>query len=124
MNDNARDDDHSDGHYTATGPTKHARAAYQPARTRLRRAAPSLDVVAAAEYLLTQPDAYLYRRRYLDLITQTPGPTEHRSPTTPQLNATYLSPLPRTAELIVRFVHCRHPAIFCEVVTAVFDARE
>ncbi|AZI60731.1 hypothetical protein ACH49M_03180 [Rhodococcus qingshengii] len=74
MNDNARDDDHSDGHYTATGPTKHARAAYQPARTRLRRAAPSLDVVAAAEYLLTQPDAYLYRRRYLDLITQTPGP--------------------------------------------------
>ncbi len=56
----------------ATGPTKHARAAYQPARTRLRRAAPSLDVVAAAEYLLTQPDAYLYRRRYLDLITQTP----------------------------------------------------
>lgn len=74
MNDNARDDDHSDGHYTATGPTKHARAAYQPARTQLRRAAPSLDVVAAAEYLLTQPDAYLYRRRYLDLITQTPGP--------------------------------------------------
>ncbi|RQO40078.1 hypothetical protein DBV08_31445 [Rhodococcus sp. KBW08] len=74
MNDNARDDDHSDGHYTATGPTKHARAAYQPARTRLRRAAPSLDVVAAAEYLLTQPDAYLYRRRYLDLIAQTPGP--------------------------------------------------
>ncbi|RAL31849.1 hypothetical protein CVN56_26795 [Rhodococcus sp. AQ5-07] len=35
------------------------------------RAAPSSEVLAAAQYLLQQPDAYLYRRRYLELITQT-----------------------------------------------------
>lgn len=74
MNNTARDDDRSDGHYTAIGPPQNARADYQPARTRLMRAAPSPEVVAAAEYLLTQPDAYLHRRRYLDLIAQTPGP--------------------------------------------------
>ena len=74
MNSTARNDDRNDGRYTAIGPAQHTRTEYQPAHTRLMRAAPSLDVVAAAEYLLTQPDAYLYRRRYLDLITQTPGP--------------------------------------------------
>ncbi|MBT2269971.1 hypothetical protein J7E69_00475 [Rhodococcus enclensis] len=31
-------------------------------------------MVSAAEFLLAQPDAYLYRRRYLELITHTPGP--------------------------------------------------
>lgn len=74
MKNAARDDDRRDGHYAAIGPTRNGRADYQPARTRLERAAPSPEVVAAAEYLLTQPDAYLYRRRYLDLIAQTPGP--------------------------------------------------
>ncbi|MDN3460815.1 hypothetical protein [Rhodococcus sp. APC 3903] len=74
MNSTARNDDRNDWRYTAIGPAQHTRTEYQPAHTRLMRAAPSPDVVAAAEYLLTQPDAYLYRRRYLDLITQTPGP--------------------------------------------------
>ncbi|MBT2266003.1 hypothetical protein [Rhodococcus erythropolis] len=37
-------------------------------------AAPHPDVVAAVELLLAEPDAYLYRRRYLGLITHTPGP--------------------------------------------------
>ncbi|BBE44269.1 hypothetical protein EEB12_09350 [Rhodococcus sp. WS1] len=74
MNSTARNDDRNDGRYTAIGPAQHTRTEYQPAHTRLMRAAPSPDVVAAAEYLLTQPDAYLYRRRYLDLITQTSGP--------------------------------------------------
>ncbi|MBT2263472.1 hypothetical protein [Rhodococcus erythropolis] len=44
------------------------------ARTGLSRAAPHPDVVAATEFLLAEPDAYLYRRRYLELITHTPGP--------------------------------------------------
>ncbi|MDI9909366.1 hypothetical protein [Rhodococcus sp. IEGM 1406] len=30
--------------------------------------------MAAVEFLLAEPDAYLYRRRYLDLITHSLGP--------------------------------------------------
>jgi hypothetical protein len=62
-----RSGDHTEQHYTATSD-------HQPAPTRLSRAAPHPDVVAAAEFLLAEPDAYLYRRRYLELITHTPGP--------------------------------------------------
>nr|WP_279218822.1 hypothetical protein [Rhodococcus erythropolis] len=51
-----------------------AAASHEPAPARLARAAPHPDVVAAAEYLLAEPDAYLYRRRYLQLITHTRGP--------------------------------------------------
>lgn len=40
----------------------------------LTRAAPHPHVVAAAKFLLAEPDAHLYRRRYLDLITHTPRP--------------------------------------------------
>ncbi|MDV6278356.1 hypothetical protein R3Q06_33515 [Rhodococcus erythropolis] len=58
---------HTEQHYTAA-------ASHQHAHTRLTRAAPHPDVVAAAEFLLAEPDAYLYRRRYLELITHTPGP--------------------------------------------------
>ncbi|MGR6520143.1 hypothetical protein ACU5JM_00680 (plasmid) [Rhodococcus erythropolis] len=58
---------HTDQHYTAA-------VSHQPAHTRLTRAAPHPDVVDAAEFLLAEPDAYLYRRRYLELITHTPGP--------------------------------------------------
>ncbi|MDJ0104908.1 hypothetical protein QM646_00665 [Rhodococcus erythropolis] len=54
-------------HYTAA-------VIHQPAHVRLTRASPHPDVVAAAEFLLAEPDAYLYRRRYLELITHTPGP--------------------------------------------------
>lgn len=46
----------------------------QHAPVRLTLATPHPDVVAAAEFLLAEPDAYLYRRRYLELITHTPGP--------------------------------------------------
>ncbi|RQO46103.1 hypothetical protein DBV08_17855 [Rhodococcus sp. KBW08] len=66
MNNTARDDNRSDRYNAHPG--------HQPARTRFTRAVPSPEVVAAAVYLLAQPDAYLCRRRYLDLITQTPGP--------------------------------------------------
>ncbi|WP_193777160.1 hypothetical protein [Rhodococcus sp. YH3-3] len=38
---------------------------------RFARAASSPEVIAAAQFLLQQPDAYLYRRRYLELIVQT-----------------------------------------------------
>ncbi|GCB59668.1 MULTISPECIES: hypothetical protein [Rhodococcus] len=44
------------------------------ARARRTRTAPPPDVMAAVEFLLAEPDAYLYRRRYLDLITHTLGP--------------------------------------------------
>ncbi|WP_285183338.1 hypothetical protein ACBG85_30510 (plasmid) [Rhodococcus sp. NyZ502] len=59
--------DLTEQHYTAV-------VNHQSAPTRLARAAPHPDVVAAAEFLLAEPDAYLYRRRYLELITHTPGP--------------------------------------------------
>ncbi|WP_251014903.1 hypothetical protein [Rhodococcus qingshengii] len=59
------------GHHTEQ---HHTAAAGHHARTGLSRAAPHPDVVAAAEFLLAQPDAYLYRRRYLELISHTPGP--------------------------------------------------
>lgn len=63
-----RSGNHTEQHYTATSD-------HQPApTTRFVRAAPHPDVVAAAEFLLAEPDAYLYRRRYLELITHTPGP--------------------------------------------------
>lgn len=58
---------HAEQHYTAT-------VSHQRAHTNLARSAPHPDVVAAAEFLLAEPDAYLYRRRYLELITHTPGP--------------------------------------------------
>lgn len=51
-----------------------AGTSHQHTHTRLARAAPRPDVVAAAELLLAEPDAYLYRRRYLELITHAPGP--------------------------------------------------
>ncbi|MGZ0145320.1 hypothetical protein [Rhodococcus qingshengii] len=35
---------------------------------------PSSEVLAATQYLLQQPDAYLHRRRYLELITHTTAP--------------------------------------------------
>ncbi|RAL31855.1 hypothetical protein CVN56_27140 [Rhodococcus sp. AQ5-07] len=38
------------------------------------RAAPRPEVVAAAHFLLHQPDAHLYRRRYLELLAHTTGP--------------------------------------------------
>ncbi|MGE2772790.1 hypothetical protein ACQGAO_31755 [Rhodococcus sp. 1.20] len=62
-----RSGNHTEQHYTAT-------VSQQPVPTRPARAAPHPDVVAAAEFLLAEPDAYLYRRRYLELITHTTGP--------------------------------------------------
>ncbi|MDV6277905.1 hypothetical protein R3Q06_30925 [Rhodococcus erythropolis] len=67
MSSPRRSGNHTEQHYTAT-------VSHQPAPTRLTRAAPHPDVVTAAEFLLAERDAYLYRRRYLELITHTPGP--------------------------------------------------
>jgi hypothetical protein len=41
------------------------------ASAKATQAAPSSEVVAAAEFLLGQPDARALRRRYLELITST-----------------------------------------------------
>lgn len=67
MSSPRRDGNHTEQHNTAA-------VNYQPAHVRLTQAAPHPDVVAAAEFLLAEPDAYLYRRHYLELITHTPGP--------------------------------------------------
>lgn len=67
MSNPRRDGNHADERYTAA-------AGHQHAQTRITRAAPHPDVVAAAEFLLAEPDAYLYRRHYLELIAHTPGP--------------------------------------------------
>ena len=48
---------------------------------RFARAASSPEVIAAAQFLLQQPDAYLHRRRYLELIvdtTDSDGTPDHR----------------------------------------------
>ncbi len=42
-------------------------------RSALAHAAPSPEVIAATELLLAQPDAYRYRRRYLELIIRGRG---------------------------------------------------
>jgi hypothetical protein len=42
-------------------------------------AAPSSEVVAAAEFLLGQPDARALRRRYLELITRTTSASGKRT---------------------------------------------
>lgn len=39
-----------------------------PAKSAPKQTAPSPEIIAATEFLLAQPDAYLYRRRYLELI--------------------------------------------------------
>lgn len=70
-----RRSERTDPHYTATNPHEHGTTSHLAhPHARPTRAAPHPDVVAAAEFLLAEPDAYLYRRRYLDLITHTPGP--------------------------------------------------
>lgn len=67
MSSPRRSSNHTEQHYTAAVSHEHA-------HTRRARAAPHPDVIAAAEFLLAESDAYLYRRRYLELITHTPGP--------------------------------------------------
>lgn len=67
--------DHTEPTYTSAGNRKNATAVRpRGPHTRRIQAAPHPDVVAAAEFLLAEPDAYLYRRRYLELITHTSGP--------------------------------------------------
>lgn len=46
----------------------------RPARNRHARAAPKPVVVAAAEFLLAESDAHVFRRRYLELLTHTTAP--------------------------------------------------
>lgn len=69
-----RDNDRTEPHYTATNPHEHNTTRPKHPHTRRTHTTPHPDVVAAAEFLLTQPDAHLYRRHYLDLITTTPNP--------------------------------------------------
>ncbi len=45
----------------------------ESSRSALAHAAPSPEVIAATEFLLAQPDAYRYRRRYLELIVRDRG---------------------------------------------------
>ncbi|SLA47293.1 Uncharacterised protein [Mycobacteroides abscessus subsp. abscessus] len=52
------------------------------ARARRTRTAPPPDVMAAVEFLLAEPDAYLYRRRYLPPSPTTPPPKNTSSPPT------------------------------------------
>ncbi|MDZ7918008.1 MAG: hypothetical protein U5O16_40360 [Rhodococcus sp. (in: high G+C Gram-positive bacteria)] len=68
--------DHTGRHYGAASSPEQAQTARprHRAHTRLIRAAPPPEVIAAAELLLAEPDAHLYRRRYLELITHTTGP--------------------------------------------------
>ena len=42
-------------------------------KSALAHPAPSPEVIAATEFLLAQPDAYLYRRRYLELVVRGRG---------------------------------------------------
>ena len=63
------------GHHTS-GLTPFGRNKSQhcgPGHRSPARPAPSPEVVAAAEFLLAQPDAYRYRRRYLELVARSRG---------------------------------------------------
>ncbi|MFI8664685.1 hypothetical protein ACIGKR_32195 [Rhodococcus qingshengii] len=44
-----------------------------PSKSARAHRAPSPEVIAATEFLLAQPDAYLYRRRYLELVVHRRG---------------------------------------------------
>lgn len=62
-------DDSTDAHRVAAKGGKNTNAERRdPAKNALVHAAPSPEVIAATEFLLAQPDAYLYRRRYLELV--------------------------------------------------------
>lgn len=74
MSPTRRDNDRTEQHYTAANPHEHNAVPPEQPHARRTRATPHPDVVAAAEFLLAQPDAHLYRRRYLELITHTPSP--------------------------------------------------
>lgn len=69
MNDFHRNGDRSSNLDKATNfRTRTKVEHYGHSCARIMCAAPSLDIIAAVEFLLTQPDVHLYRRRYLDLI--------------------------------------------------------
>lgn len=60
------------GGYCGTDPHPYATFAPKSAvRGRTRRVAPSREIVEAVFFLLDQPHAYLYRRGYLELVTET-----------------------------------------------------
>lgn len=69
-----RDNNRTEPRYTTAHHHENNATRLQHPHTRHTRATPPPAVVAAAEFLLTQPDAHLYRRRYLELITHTPNP--------------------------------------------------
>ena len=69
-----RDNDRTEPRYTTANHHEYNTTRPENPRARSTHATPHPAVVAAAEFLLTQPDAHLYRRRYLELITNTPKP--------------------------------------------------
>ena len=75
-----RYNDRTEQRYTTAHHHENNATRPQHPHTRHTRATPHPDVVAAAEFLLTQPDAHLYRRRYLELITHTPHPDGTTTP--------------------------------------------
>lgn len=60
---------HSYGHNSFRCHEEQKRA--RNAHLKRARTIPKPEVIAAVEFLLTQPDAHLYRRRYLELLTHT-----------------------------------------------------
>lgn len=61
--------DSTNAHHTAVNERENSTAEHRaPVQSALTRPTPSPEVIAATELLLAQPDAYLYRRRYLELV--------------------------------------------------------
>lgn len=61
--------DSTNAHHTAASNREISTAEHRAhVQSALARPTPSPEVIAATELLLAQPDAYLYRRRYLELV--------------------------------------------------------
>lgn len=61
--------DSTNAHHTAASDRENTIAEHRAhVQSALTRPTPSPEVIAATELLLAQPDAYLYRRRYLELV--------------------------------------------------------
>lgn len=57
---------------TTPGPQGHVGTGRQNRRS-VALVTPSPEVIAATEFLLSQPDAHLYRRRYLEILNRANG---------------------------------------------------
>lgn len=69
-----RHDNSSDNHRMAAKDSENTGTEQRvPSKSAHAHRAPSPEVIAATEFLLAQPDAYLYRRRYLELVVHRQG---------------------------------------------------